>query len=82
MLESRASASAPADAQGMLTLLIADRIDQADSAFSLDLTLPDGSGLPAWSPGSHIDVVLPNALTRQYSLCGSTEPDAPWRRST
>jgi hypothetical protein len=79
VMESRASAAAPADAQGLLTLLIADRIDQADSAFSLDLTLPDGSGLPPWSPGSHVDVVLPITLTRQYGLCGSTEPDAPWR---
>ncbi|WP_433291576.1 PDR/VanB family oxidoreductase [Pseudonocardia sp. CA-142604] len=26
--------------------------------------------LPAWSPGAHIDVVLPSGLVRQYSLCG------------
>src|SRR6185369_9367880 len=26
--------------------------------------------LPAWDPGAHIDVVLPNGLVRQYSLCG------------
>jgi ferredoxin-NADP reductase len=26
--------------------------------------------LPAWTPGSHIDLVLPSGLIRQYSLCG------------
>lgn len=29
--------------------------------------------LPAWQPGSHIDVHLPSGTIRQYSLCG--EPD-------
>lgn len=26
--------------------------------------------LADWSPGAHIDLVLPNGVTRQYSLCG------------
>jgi vanillate O-demethylase ferredoxin subunit len=29
----------------------------------------DGGPLPAFSAGSHVDVALPNGLTRQYSLC-------------
>ena len=33
--------------------------------------LPLGGGqLPAWYPGSHITLHLPNGLQRQYSLCG------------
>lgn len=28
----------------------------------------DGSRLPAFEPGAHIDVMLPNGMTRQYSL--------------
>lgn len=26
--------------------------------------------LPSWTPGAHVDVVLPSGLVRQYSLCG------------
>jgi ferredoxin-NADP reductase len=38
---------------------------------------PDGQRLPAFEPGAHIDVVLPNGLTRQYSLLhASKDPEA------
>ncbi len=37
----------------------------------LKLATLDGSMLPAWEPGSHIDVHLGDDITRQYSLCGS-----------
>ena len=30
----------------------------------------DGATLPDWTPGAHIDVHLPEARIRQYSLCG------------
>ncbi|MCZ9340346.1 oxidoreductase, partial [Streptomyces sp. TRM76130] len=30
----------------------------------------EGRPLAPWEPGAHIDVSLPNWLTRQYSLCG------------
>src|SRR6476660_4756877 len=33
----------------------------------------DGHGLPAWTAGAHVDLVLDKAATRQYSLCG--DPD-------
>lgn len=36
-----------------------------------------GEGLPAWEPGAHLDVHLPNGLVRQYSLCG--EPGGDYR---
>lgn len=32
--------------------------------------------LPAWEPGSHIDVILPSGLVRQYSLCGPADDAA------
>lgn len=39
-----------------------------------ELVSANGSALPAFSAGSHIDVNLPNGITRQYSLCNdSTE---------
>jgi ferredoxin-NADP reductase len=36
----------------------------------LDLAAPGRARLPDWTPGAHIDLVLPNGMTRQYSLCG------------
>ena len=36
---------------------------------SFELARPDGSALPAFSAGSHIDVQLPGGGSRQYSLC-------------
>jgi len=50
-------------AQGVLTLALAD---------------PDGAGLPEWTPGAHIDLVMGDGLTRQYSLCGSTSNRSEW----
>lgn len=37
---------------------------------ALTLADPHGGLLPAWTPGSHIDVQLPSGRRRQYSLCG------------
>ena len=35
--------------------------------------------LPTWTPGSHIDVLLPSGTVRQYSLCGDTSDRHAWR---
>ncbi len=53
-----------------VTLRVAAKTPEADDVVSLTLTHPDGRRLPDWTPGSHIDLVLPNGVTRQYSLCG------------
>lgn len=42
----------------------------ADDVAELVLAHPSGGRLPDWTPGAHIDLILPNGLTRQYSLCG------------
>lgn len=46
----------------------------ADGVVAITLVHPDGDRLPDWTPGSHIDVVVPDSggssLVRQYSLCG------------
>ncbi|WP_438860703.1 PDR/VanB family oxidoreductase [Amycolatopsis solani] len=36
----------------------------------VSLRLANGSALPGWRPGAHVDLVLPSGLVRQYSLCG------------
>jgi ferredoxin-NADP reductase len=60
----------PAAAADTLTLAVAARATVADGVVSLLLRFPDGSALPAWQPGAHLDLVLPSGLRRQYSLCG------------
>lgn len=43
---------------------------EAEDVLSFVLTDPAGGALPPWTPGAHVDVLLPNGLERQYSLCG------------
>ncbi|WP_245633690.1 PDR/VanB family oxidoreductase [Amycolatopsis jejuensis] len=52
---------------------------EADGVVSLQLATPGGELLPPWEPGSHIDVVLPNGVERQYSLCGPPGERAYYR---
>ena len=52
---------------------------EADGVVSVHLESPDGSPLPAWAPGAHIDLHLPGVVTRQYSLCGSVSDGSTWR---
>jgi ferredoxin-NADP reductase len=42
----------------------------AEDVVLLTLVNDDGTELPMWTPGAHIDLVLTDELTRQYSLCG------------
>ena len=42
----------------------------------LTLAAVDGSALPAWTPGSHVDLHLGPNCIRQYSLCGPLDDPA------
>jgi ferredoxin-NADP reductase len=53
-----------------LRVQITDVTDETGSVKSLRPRAVDGRRLPMWTPGAHIDVVLPSGLVRQYSLCG------------
>ncbi|MFI6509466.1 PDR/VanB family oxidoreductase [Streptosporangium sp. NPDC050855] len=53
-----------------LDLRVAAKTRVADGVVALTLERPDGGRLPDWTPGAHIDLVLPDGTTRQYSLCG------------
>jgi vanillate O-demethylase ferredoxin subunit len=46
---------------------------EAQAIASFELQDPSGASLPAFSAGSHIDVHLPNGMSRSYSLCNSDE---------
>jgi ferredoxin-NADP reductase len=53
-----------------LTLEVSAKAIIADGVCQLTLREPGGHRLPDWTPGSHIDVILPGDRVRQYSLCG------------
>ncbi|MCX6399783.1 MAG: PDR/VanB family oxidoreductase [Propionibacteriales bacterium] len=53
-----------------LDLTVASTSVEVDDVVSFELRNPDGSDLPAWVPGAHLDVFLPSGAQRQYSLCG------------
>ncbi|MEV0110853.1 PDR/VanB family oxidoreductase [Nocardia sp. NPDC050799] len=51
-------------------LRVAEKTPIADGVIRVKLRHPLGDRLADWTPGSHIDLHLPNGLVRQYSLCG------------
>ncbi|MFD6107036.1 PDR/VanB family oxidoreductase, partial [Nocardia salmonicida] len=67
---SRVRSIEPTSVDRALRLLVADTRVEADGVVSLRLTSANGSALPAWHPGAHIDLTLPSGKVRQYSLCG------------
>jgi ferredoxin-NADP reductase len=54
--------------------VIESKVDVASGIVLLTLTAVNGRDLPAWTPGSHIDLILTGPdgapVERQYSLCG------------
>jgi cytochrome P450/ferredoxin-NADP reductase len=62
-----------------LPLTVTDIRVEADEVVSVRLARADGDELPAWQPGSHIELRLPSGRLRQYSLCGDPADRAGWR---
>ena len=60
------------------TVTVARRRTPADGVVELTLASPDGAPLPAWQPGAHVDLLLEDGLTRQYSLCGDPARPDEW----
>jgi ferredoxin-NADP reductase len=60
-------------------LVVTESVVVADDVVALTLAAGDGSPLPPWTPGAHIDLVLGEDLVRQYSLCGSPGDRGTWR---
>jgi ferredoxin-NADP reductase len=61
------------DTEQELDLVLERKESIADGVVRLTLRHPDGRPLPSWEPGAHVDLLLTNELTRQYSLCGDPE---------
>jgi len=51
----------------------------ADGVVALTLREVGDHPLPPWAPGAHVDLVLGEAPTRQYSLCGDPADHHVWR---
>lgn len=62
-----------------LQLVVTGRRAVADGVVELELAREDGGGLPAWAPGSHLEIDLADGLVRHYSLCGSREDVQSYR---
>jgi ferredoxin-NADP reductase len=67
-----------AETESELTLQVSRRDSVTDEVVVLELARNDGQPLPEWTPGAHVDLVLPTA-TRQYSLCGDPADRATYR---
>jgi ferredoxin-NADP reductase len=67
------------DADSRLRLRVLSIERQADGVVTVSLGSFDGSALPGWEPGAHIEVELADGLTRHYSLCGRPDDDRVWR---
>lgn len=68
-----------ADAAGeRIELVVRAMRWEATDVLVLVLERPDRTPLPSWSPGAHIDLLLPNGVERQYSLCSDPADLRHW----
>jgi len=56
-------------AAATLAVRVARKRQEAQDIVSFELVDAAGAALPAFSAGAHVDVLLPDGMTRQYSLC-------------
>ncbi|GAA3658187.1 PDR/VanB family oxidoreductase [Microbacterium marinilacus] len=60
-------------------LIVTRRTEVAEDIVALELAASNGRPLPAWTPGSHIDLILGDSVERQYSLCSDPSDRDAWR---
>ena len=62
-----------------LDVTVAKRSDVATDIIGLELSSTDGSTLPAYDAGAHVDVYVKSGLIRQYSLTGDPADSSKYR---
>ncbi len=65
--------------EGLLPLTVREIVRETPDIVSIRLAAPDGSALPAWQPGAHVDLQLITRHERQYSLCGDPADTTSYR---
>lgn len=60
-------------------LVVSEKIEACQGVAVVRLRRADGSPLPQWSPGAHIDLNLQPGMIRQYSLCGDPADNSTWQ---
>ena len=60
-------------------MIVVEREDNAADVAAFTLREVHGRELPAWEPGAHVDLLVPNIGPRQYSLCGDVSDRRHWR---
>ena len=63
----------------MIDTIIAARRQLGPETVALDLVPADGTALPPFTAGAHVDVDLPGGLVRQYSLWSDPAQPGPYR---
>jgi phthalate 4,5-dioxygenase reductase subunit len=56
---------------GFFTVIVSGKTAVAKGICQFDLRRPDGSALPAFAPGAHLTIKVPNGSRRNYSLCNA-----------
>jgi len=70
-VSARASASVEASTEvRAIPVAVTGRRVLTSDVIELTLTADRPDDVPAWEPGAHIDLELPDGALRQYSLCG------------
>lgn len=61
-----------------LLLTVTNKAVLADNVVQLDIAADNGTHLPSWQPGAHVDLHF-GQFTRSYSLCGDTTDRTRYR---
>jgi ferredoxin-NADP reductase len=73
VVQHRTTAVTLTTAELITDMTVTGKHEVAEGVVALSMRASDDRPLPAWTPGAHVDLILRQAATRQYSLCG--DPD-------
>jgi reductive dehalogenase len=62
----------------VLPVIVRKREDQTADVVKFEMTAADGSTLPKWNAGAHVDVVIAPEYLRQYSLAGDPADESKY----